>query len=166
MGRSGRVAMIDLRRALEKADVDVAATILQSGNLLVANWTESTEILASKVSSVLMEEFSIRSPSVVRTPQELSKVIESNPLASIVTNDGLMNVHFVEPRLTAAKWLSTGFAALDPLNLAVAAGSLYQWCPNGLSNSPAVSVRLERTLGSAVTVRNIRTVRRILEACR
>ena len=53
--------------------------------------------------------------------------------------------------------------ALDPRNARLGERVIYQWCPNGVLDAPAIGPFAEKHLGVAVTARNWNTVTRLAE---
>jgi uncharacterized protein (DUF1697 family) len=59
--------------------------------------------------------------------------------------------------------LSTGLAPLSPAEFAVRGREIYLHCPNGLGRSKLTNQYFDATLATLSTVRNWRTVLRLLE---
>jgi uncharacterized protein (DUF1697 family) len=104
VGRSGRVTMADLRRELIAANIDVVATVVQSGNLVVRHWTNSATNLARSIEQAMSQRLDITSRAIALNPNQLGLVIQANPFADVATDPSRYLVHLCEPRLTAPQY--------------------------------------------------------------
>jgi len=165
VGKSGRVKMVDLTRELGLAGIEVTATIVQSGNLVVTGWTATSDELARAIERAMASRLSLNTRCLIRTSTELGAVLRANPFAAALEEPSRYLVHLCDPPLTANRAKEFISDAADPANVAFAAGSLYQWCPDGISNSQPLSPLLEKRTGAAVTARNWRTLEALMAAC-
>jgi uncharacterized protein (DUF1697 family) len=124
----------------------------------VTKWMKSSDALARRCETVLTEEFSISVRCLVRPRSQIMAMVSDHPLASRATVDTLLVVHFCEPPLLKDALETLSSSKLNHDDVAVAYGALFQWCPEGISNSPALSPLMEKKLGVTVTARNWRTV--------
>jgi uncharacterized protein (DUF1697 family) len=78
VGRNNRIAMSDLRRVLEGLGAADVVTYLQSGNAVV---TAEQAGLAERIEKALRDELGLDVRVLVRSGDELARVIAANPYA-------------------------------------------------------------------------------------
>jgi uncharacterized protein (DUF1697 family) len=162
LGRSRRIAMADLRAALEGAGYAGARTHLQSGNVILASDAPG-ERLEAELEALLGERFGFEVPVVTRTRDELAGTVARNPFVDLIDDPRHLQVSFLgsEPEATAVKELAA--ADVAPERVAVLGREVYAWHPNGVAGSDLAQLITDRRLGVPVTARNWRTVTKLLE---
>jgi uncharacterized protein (DUF1697 family) len=157
LGPERRVAMAELRAALETAGYTDVRTHLQSGNVLLES-RQSPERLARELSALVARELGVESDVVVRTRDELADVVARNPLAEVAGDPKRLQVTFLagEPDAALVRELESGDFA--PEQCVVSGREIYAWHPDGIQRS-----RLARVLSSGPgTARNWNTVTKLL----
>jgi uncharacterized protein (DUF1697 family) len=104
---SGRrtVQMTDLQRAFEELGFENVSTYGQSGNVIFDCRHAQTAKLATHIEEKLSETFGFTIDVIIRTQQDLEKIIETNPLvdSAHVARDKLYVTFLAdEPDKTAA----------------------------------------------------------------
>jgi uncharacterized protein (DUF1697 family) len=165
VGKSGRVSMAALTDALRLDGIAVASTVIQSGNLVVRGFQGESPELAQRIESSIERRLHLTARCLVRTDAQLRRLIDADPLGRSGDDLSRYLAHLCDPPLSAAAWRDISREVLDPANSAHRLGSVVQWCPRGVSNEQALSSLIERRSSSAVTARNWRTLRALLERC-
>jgi uncharacterized protein (DUF1697 family) len=157
------VKMQDLRRVLEAAGFEDVETVIQSGNVVLSSRSRGPA-LERKIEAALEAGLGYPVGTYVRTPEELSQVAAVDPFGPGEPRDGhTLSVAFLRApldpeRVEAVRALSTS------INLAEVTGREAWWLRKERSDaSMKFAVRFGRVVGSDCTVRNITTVRRIVE---
>ena len=156
------VPMKELAALFEKAGAGDVVTYIQSGNVVFT----ATEALARKLPSWMAKQipatFGCKSPVIVRSHDELQEIASHNRFS-----------HDDPTRLLVMFLDSTpkNVAKLDakrspPDQFAVVGQDVYLFCPNGYGRSKLTNDYFDRTLGVVSTVRNWRTVLKLLEMTR
>ena len=91
--------MAQLREALTAAGFGDVRTYVQSGNVVLTSSIRSSEKISAAVAAVIVEEFSVNTPVIVRTPEELRAIVAWNPFPEVADADP-KRLHIVH--LTAA----------------------------------------------------------------
>lgn len=147
VGSARRVAMADLRAALEEAGYEDVRTYVQSGNVVLRS-AGSAERVASDVAAATGLAVDV----MVRTAAHLARVVEGNPYPQV--EDGrTLHVAFLEggsPTLPDGDFAPEDFTAEH--------GELYVWLPGGMRDSRLVKALSEAKLGVRATWRNWNTV--------
>ena len=100
LGRRNRIAMPELRGALEDAGFEKVRSHLQSGNVVLGSGAKA-ETVRRKVEQVIADRFGLEIPVVVRTRAELAAVVKRNPLGKVATEPKRYQVSFLEEKLPA-----------------------------------------------------------------
>ena len=153
--------MADLRALLEEAGYDDVRTHLQSGNVVLASGSPPSKV-AREVERLVAKRFGVDALVIVRTRDELAKVVELDPLGNVATNRARYLVSFLERKPAAKTVRELEAEDVAPERFVVEGRELYAWHPGGVQRSK-LNRLVERKLGVAATARNWNTVVRLLE---
>ena len=154
--------MARLREALEEAGFSDVQTHLQSGNVLLSSKTKP-EQTARRCERLIEDEFGLEIDVVVRTPAELARVVERNPLSKVAKDPKRYQVSFLAGPLPAAAKRKLEEALQEPEELVFSGREIYAWHPNGVARSKLWAALAGRGLGVTATARNWTTVTKLLE---
>jgi uncharacterized protein (DUF1697 family) len=160
VGAHNRLPMAELRAHLTGLGYGDVRTLLQSGNI-VLDADASPDRLAADLQRELADRFDVRSPVVVRTREQLAKVVALDPLRDVVTEDKLYQVSFLSAKPTKAAIAKV--VATKPERFVHSGREIYAWHPKGIHSSPLARLLSEETLGVVATARNWRTTVKLLE---
>ncbi len=161
VGPTKRIAMPALREAFGEAGFEDVRTYVQSGNLVLSSGA-SPKRLAAQCEELIRDTFGLEVPVIVRTPEELAKVVERNPLGEIAVNPKRYQVSFLssQPKAEVVRKLE-GLKA--PIEEFVAIDrELYAWHPEGVARSKLWNAIAGPGLGVNATSRNWTTVTMLL----
>jgi uncharacterized protein (DUF1697 family) len=162
VGGTGKLAMADLRKLLAGLGYRNVETYIQSGNA-VFDAPGSAASVTKVVTAALERHMGAPVGVILRTHDELTRVIATNPFAAEAAADGA-RVHSVFLSGPAAKDASTGLdrivtqypARRDRYHLA--GDKIYLHLPDGAGESKFATKSLNRICGVASTARNWNTV--------
>jgi uncharacterized protein (DUF1697 family) len=154
--------MARLREALEEAGFGDVRTHLQSGNVVLSSKTKP-EQTARKCKRLIAAEFGLAIDVVVRTPADLARVVELNPLGKVAKDPKRYQVSFLAGPLPASAKRTLEEAVEKPEQLVVTAREVYAWHPSGVARSKLWGRLAGRGLGVTATARNWTTVTKLLE---
>jgi uncharacterized protein (DUF1697 family) len=162
LGPRNRIAMGELREALEEAGFEDVRTHLQSGNVVLTS-TVKPESVARKCEKVIKERFGLEIPVVVRSRAELARVVKRNPLEKIATEPKRYQVSFLsaKPRAKVVRELEA--VADDSEQVVVIGREIYAWHPKTVARSKLWAQLAGKGLGVTATARNWATVEALLE---
>jgi uncharacterized protein (DUF1697 family) len=159
---SGRnkVPMAQLREVLSAAGFDNVRTYIQSGNALVDSALPARQV-AARVHSLIKDEIGPDLGVVVRSREQLRKVLDGNPFG----DKDLSRVFFVlfDKRPPAAKVRQLMDEDLGDELLAVVGDAAYMYIPGGYGQNRLSNNFLEKRFGVVGTMRNARTLTRLVE---
>jgi uncharacterized protein (DUF1697 family) len=154
--------MARLREALEDAGFDDVRTHLQSGNVVLSSKAKP-EQTARRCERLIEPEFGLEIDVVVRTPAELARVVERNPLGEVATDPKRYQVSFLAGPLPATAKRKLEEAVEEPDELVISGREIYAWHLNGVARSKLWGRLAGRGLGVTATARNWTTVTKLLE---
>lgn len=163
VGGRNKVAMADLRALLSGLGHTDVATHLQSGNAVFSTRRRDTDALAREVSEQLRAGLGLDLRVLVRTHDELARVVAANPmLAQAEAEPARFLVVFLSAAPPADRLAALDTAAYAPDRLAVGERALYLWCPNSIRDSKLAANVNDKRLGVTATARNWTTVQALL----
>jgi uncharacterized protein (DUF1697 family) len=147
VGTSTRLPMAELRSIVEGAGGTNVATYLQSGNV----------VFDGRLDAAALESLiPVTTRVLVLTADEFRAVAAENPLHEVATDPSRLFTTFVD-----AVPASFELPDLSPEVVVVGSRAVYQWLPEGFSNS-VFTAKHSKRLGPYATARNERTVQAIL----
>jgi uncharacterized protein (DUF1697 family) len=162
LGARNRISMPELREALEEAGYDDVRTYLQSGNVVLTS-TSSAKKVARDCEQVIADRFGLEIDVVVRTRNELAKVVERNPLGRVAKDPKRYQVSFLEAKPTAKTVRELEDVAAASEKLVSHGRELYAWHPKGVARSKLWARLAGKNLGTTARARNWTTVTKLLE---
>lgn len=161
-----KVMMADLRAMAEWLGFVEVKTLLQSGNLVVADATGRTAgELEAVFEAAAKERFGRPIDFMIRTPAELSAAIAANPFPEMAKDDpSHLVVCFLKGKAPDVAAIAALNAAITGPERAAAAGrQLYITYPAGIGTSKLSSSLIEKMLGKQrATGRNWNTVLKMM----
>jgi uncharacterized protein (DUF1697 family) len=160
VGKNKRVAMADLRAAIESLGYGDVRTLLNSGNAVFTSKRALKRNAAEELREALVTKTGVSSRFTLRSADELAATIAANPLVKVATDHTRLFAAFVTDAddMKLVKPLMT--QPWKPEAMARGPSAVYVWCPNGLLESKA-SAAVAKVLGDGVTVRNWATVTKL-----
>ncbi len=162
VGGKNKLPMAELKAELEKINLEDIKTYIQSGNVVFRGPKTNPSDLSRKIGDTLFSSHGFSPGVFVLTRDQLRVAIKANPFP--VTRDEGNRLHFyflskTPPRLNeeainSIKLESEKWKLVDDV--------FYFYAPDGFGRSK-LAANAERLLGVSATVRNWRTVGKILE---
>lgn len=164
VGGHNRVPMADLRRLLSDLGHEDVRTYVQSGNAVFTSDRDDPDVVGHELRTALADELDV-SPTVMVLPvEEFRAIADANPYPDEAATD---------PKKVHVAFLSAvpsdpGVFAFDPDEYApeestLLGRALYLHLPDGMGRSPLATDLGRRRSDVEVTVRNWRTVTKLLE---
>jgi uncharacterized protein (DUF1697 family) len=154
--------MADLRKLFGEAGYEDVRTYVQSGNIVLSSAAKPAK-LGTECAELISERFGFDVPVIVRTRDELAKVVAADPLGDVADNPKRYQVSFLSEPLDTekAEWLR-GLVA-SPEELVVDKREIYAWHPAGVARSKLWNGLAGKGLGVVATARNWTTVETLLQ---
>ena len=160
VGRAKQVSMADLATVFGSCGFANVRTVLRSGNVVFESASPVDDSTAALLEGELLRRTGVASSMVLITGEDLRRIAAENPLLQTATDPSRLMVGFASQPPDSS--LAPDARTLDPEVLVVGERAVYQWCPDGVSNS-RVPESFWRQVAPVVTVRNWRTVTRLLD---
>jgi uncharacterized protein (DUF1697 family) len=161
VGRNKRLAMADLRDLLAGLGYTDVATHLNSGNAVFTHRATKPEKLAAQIEKAITDTAGMNVRCLVRSSDELRAVIDAHPLTAKATDGSKMMALFLSEAPDATLLAEFDPVNLDPDNVRIGDRVIYQWCANGILESPPVGGFVEKYLRVTVTGRNWNTITKL-----
>lgn len=163
VGGSRRVAMADLRALLTGLGYTDVTTYVQSGNAVFTAEEPDGDRVARAVEQRVDAELGLDVTVIVRSREELAAVVAANPYPDLVDAPTTLHVMFLAGPVRQDAFAGIDLASFAPEEVRAGDRVLYLRCPFGLGRSRLVAELTERRLGVRATMRNWRTVTKLLE---
>jgi uncharacterized protein (DUF1697 family) len=158
VGRTGKIAMADLRAWLTKLGFVNTQTLLQSGNLVFGGGPLTGAALEQDLEREAEKRLGLQTDFFIRTVKEWEEVIKHNPFRDAAKNDASHLVVAVlksSPTASQVKALETAIKGRERLR--AYGRHAYIVYPEGIGTSKLTLSVIERHLGTRGTCRNWNT---------
>jgi uncharacterized protein (DUF1697 family) len=162
LGSHNRIPMARLREVLAQAGFEDPVTHLQSGNVVLRSG-ESAAKVGAAVEDAIAAEWGFDVPVIVRTKAQLAKVVAADPFAGVADDPARYVVMFMDRKPAAKAFDSIDPAKYEPERFELIDKELYAWLPEGQHDSKLMKAFAKADAGLVGTVRNWRTVTKLLE---
>ena len=165
VGGKNKLPMSDLAAMFTDVGCEDVRTYIQSGNVVFKASASVARSAGDLVSTAILEQFGHRVPVVLRTARELNLAAGGNPYLTGDVDPAALHVAFLATRPTPAKVADLDPDRSPPDEFTVQGSHIYFFCPNGVARSKLTNKYFDSKLGTTSTVRNWRTVLKLVELC-
>ena len=166
VGGHNMVAMSDLRELLGDLGFDGATSLLQSGNLVFKSPRLTGDSLERLLEKETAQRLNVSADYLVRTADELKKVIDRNPFPKHAKDDpSHLLVMFLKTSPPADKLEALQASIKGPEIVRSDKKQLYLVYPAGIGKSKLTGTLIERRLDARGTARNWNTVLKLAALC-
>ena len=162
IGPHKRIKMERLRTSFEELGFESVQTYIQSGNVVFKAAKASVSSLCKKIEEKLLDDFGFSVSVILRTREDMEKIIRGNPL---LTEKGVdpakLHVAFLSESPTPAALAKLQALTLPPDRARCLGKELHLCFPNGVSGSSLWKHPLDRVLSVVTTMRNWNTVNQL-----
>jgi uncharacterized protein (DUF1697 family) len=166
VGGNRKVPMADLVRVFTGAGCNAVRTYIQSGNV-VFEAPGNAKGLAAKLAEPIATRFGFEVPVVVRTAAALEATTRNNPfLAEAGVDLEKLHVAFLASEPGAARVGRLDPHRSPPDRFRVVGTEIYLHLPNGVAPSKLTNAYFDSQLATTATMRNWRTVLKLIDLVR
>jgi uncharacterized protein (DUF1697 family) len=161
LGPNKRVAMADLRAALERLGYTDVRTLLNSGNVVFTeNGAAASARTAARIEQAMADRLGVAARVAVLSAADLGAIMKVNPLNAAGRDPARLFVTVLIDPADRAKLGPLTRQDWKPEQLALGDRAAYLWCPNGFSDSGLVAA-IGRATRDGVTSRNWTTMTKL-----
>jgi uncharacterized protein (DUF1697 family) len=162
VGGNKKIAMTELRVVLTGLGYADVSTYLQSGNAVFTAPRRSAQALARTLEGSIADTFGMKVSVVIRTSEELSGVLDRNPLPGEPENPSRFFVAFLSAAPAAERTSEIEAESFGADRIWVRGSEAYLWCPRGAGDTLLTNSLIEKRLGVTATSRNWNTVNKLV----
>ena len=162
VGGKNRLPMADLRDIFTAAGCAAVQTYIQSGNVVFEAGQDLAERVPEIVTRAIRRRFGYETAVVMRSREELRRVVASNPFDTS-GDPRFLHVAFLEDTPGAEAVSRLDPQRSPPDAFAVRGHNVHLHYPNGVARSKLTNEYLAAQLQTASTMRNWRTVLSLLK---
>jgi uncharacterized protein (DUF1697 family) len=161
LGTTNKISMPALRAMAEDLGYADVATYINSGNLILSS-AKKADTVEREISKTIKDTFGRPIDVTVRTPAQLKKILAENPYPD--GNPSQVTVAFLtkEPAKDAKDKVAAVAKDYEPFT--IAGQQVYVNYSQGIGRSK-LAEKFSDIIGVSSTVRNIRTVDKVLALC-
>ncbi len=161
VGASRKLSMAELRAAAQRAGFDDIETYIQSGNLVLT--AESAAVAEESIESLIAENFAMKVEAIARTARQWIAYAGVAPFADADERGNLIHLGLSKHRPAADAAEKLRAKAAHGEEIVIAGDAIWVDFKQGVGNSKLTPAMFDRAVGSTVTMRNWRTVRKLAE---
>jgi uncharacterized protein (DUF1697 family) len=163
VGGNKLLKMAELKALFDTLKLRDAKTYLQSGNIVFRSDESDRAVLTRRIEDGIRKKSGMEVKIILRTTDELRKVIAANPLPPEDRNPSGLLVAFLGGTIanTAKALLTSLMIASEELHFGKQ--ELYMYFADGMARSKIANALTEKKLGVKVTARNWNTVNALLK---
>lgn len=161
-----RLPMEDLRRLFRDVGCEQVESYIQSGNVVFEAAPELAARVPDLIREAIAEEFGYEIPVVARARAELEAVAEANPYLAAGADPKTLHVAFLGERPSEGAVDDLDPDRSPPDEFEVRGREIYLRCPNGMARTKLTNRYFDSRLDTTSTMRNWRTVLKLLELVR
>ena len=164
LGSRNKVNMKALQELFAALGYEDVQTYIQSGNVVfTAGGRTSPGRLAAAIEKQLAKELDIEVTALIRTPEELSAIVEANPFLATGADPSKLHVTFLAGEPDGSRLFKLDHDGFAPDEFRVQGREVYLHCPKGYGRTKLNNAFWERQAGVPATTRNWRTVTTLLQ---
>jgi uncharacterized protein (DUF1697 family) len=163
VGGKNRLPMKDLAAIFAGAGCADVVTYIQSGNVVFRATDACAARVPAAVAKAVADRFAFRSPVVMRSAAELRAVARGNPYRKAGADVDALHVLFLADCPAAARVAELDPHRSPPDEFQVRGREVYLRCPNGVGRSKLTVGYFDSKLSTTSTLRNWRTVLKLVE---
>jgi len=157
VGKAKRIAMADLRAAVEALGYTEVRTLLNSGNVVFTAPRAAKADPGPRIERAVRERLGVASRVTIVTARELAAIVADNTLATPARNPSRLMVAVLADPAHRERLVPLAARRWAPDALALGGRVAYVWCAGGILDSP-VYAEIARAMKDGVTTRNWATM--------
>jgi uncharacterized protein (DUF1697 family) len=166
VGGNNPVPMTDLAALFTEAGCASVRTYIQSGNVVFEPPARPPADMSALLAKRIEARFGLKVPVVLRSASELAAVVRDNPFLAQGVDAESLHVMFLADVPTAEAAARLDPDRSPPSRFVLVGRDVYVHLPKGVARTKLTNDYFDRTLATVSTMRNWRTVSKLLEMAR
>jgi uncharacterized protein (DUF1697 family) len=163
VGGHAKIKMKELSELYESFGFKNVKTYVQSGNVVFDSAGESDKI-SKKIETGIQKQFGLDVKVMVRTPEEIKRIIKNNPFLKRKAIDIVrLHVIFLSEKPEPALIKDLKVNKKESEEFIISGSEIYLYFPEGMGTAKLQPGILEKKLNVAATARNWNTVNALAE---
>lgn len=163
VGGKNSLPMKALAAMFAETGCEGVQTYIQSGNVVFGATPALAKKIPAMIEAEIEERFKIKSPVIVRSGAELRAAVAANPFLKEGGDAATLHVAFLAETPSGARAASLDPDRSPPDRFALIGREVFLHLPNGVGKTKLTNAYLDSKLGTVSTIRNWRTVLKLLE---
>jgi uncharacterized protein (DUF1697 family) len=163
VGGKNALPMKDLAAMFSAAGCEDVVTYIQSGNVVFTARPAIAAKVPAAIAGAILGSRKYRVPVVMRSADEVREVAGRNPFLAAGHDPATLHVAFLADKPKVAGVASLDAGRSPPDELVVRGREIYLRLPNGVAPSKLTNAYFDSALGTTSTMRNWRTVLKLIE---
>jgi uncharacterized protein (DUF1697 family) len=163
VGGNNKLPMKDLVTIFAGAGCRNVSAYIQSGNIIFSATPKIAALLAEGITVQIFKQFGFQSPVILRTAEQLRRVLSENPFVKAGADEDRLYVMFLAGVPDAQKVTQLDPDRSPPDRFLVRGQEIYLQLPNGGGRSKPTNTYFDSKLGTISTARNWRTVTKLVQ---
>ena len=163
VGGSNRLLMKDLSAMFVDEGCEDVGTYIQSGNVVLSASAALYRSLPERIGVRLQAQLGAEVPLVMRSKNEFAAIADGHSFSGETNDDKLLHVGFLRDKPRAAAIAKIDGARAPTARFDVVGKEIFLYIPDGIGKTKLTTAHLESALGTKVTIRNQRTVKKLRE---
>lgn len=158
------IKMTDLTVLFKNLGFYDAETYIQSGNVIFS-CVDGLPVpdISSKIEKAILERFNLNVPVLIRTVEEMKKILTANPFLSQKNFDpSKMAVMPLSEKPSKAQIQKVINIDYPPDKFKIIGSEIFIYCPNGFGKAKLYTNFFEKKMGVTGTARNWKTITTLL----
>lgn len=160
VGGKNILPMAELAALFEKAGCTAVRTFIQSGNVVFSAAPKVCEGLSAAIAAQIVKKYGYRTPVIVRTAKQLREAVAGNPFPG---EEERLHLMFLQDKPDSKLVAALDANRSSPDRFLVRGMEVYLHLPNGAGQSKLTNAWFDSQLSTVSTLRNWRTVNKLLE---
>jgi uncharacterized protein (DUF1697 family) len=163
VGGKNKLPMKDLAAMFSDCGCEGVETYIQSGNVVFEASAAIAGRVPAAVAGAILKRCGYRVPVIMRTAGELAAVALYNPFLAAGQSPDALHVAFLAGKPQKVRAASLDVRRSPPDEFVLQGREVYLCLPNGVARTKLTNAYLDSTLDTTSTLRNWRTVRKLVE---
>jgi len=163
VGGKNILPMKDLATIFSRAGCQDVVTYIQSGNVVFSCDKAAPAHLRDVIQDAIQKRFGFSAPVVMRAATEVRRIATDNPFLRTGAAPEALHVAFLSSAPSASRVAGLDAQRSPPDELVVRGREIFLHLPGGVGKSKLTNAYFDRALETTSTVRNWRTVLKLVE---